>query len=106
MARMSDQYEDIATELGISKTQAHNAAKRAFNKILVQLVECNKDMTFLDAVVELMKEYDLDPHSVKSMLNQKNKAHVAMELADNYKLLEHGVITQDRYDIILKAREK
>lgn len=106
MPRMSDQYEDIANELGISKAQAHNAAKRAFNKLLQKLVEMNQDMSVLDAVIELMKKYDLDPYSVKSMLNQRNKALVSKELADNWKLLEHGHISKEKYNKFLKVLER
>ena len=106
MPRMSDQYEDIAEELGISKTQAHNAAKRAFNKLLNELVEINEDMTHLDAVVELMACYDLDPYSVKAMLNQKNKAAVSKELVDNWKLREHGSVTEAKYAKFVKILEK
>lgn len=106
MAKNEIDLKDIAVAdvLGITKEQAHNEAKRALNKLITELVELNEEeVSILDIILALMKDYNIDHWTIRSMLNRRNRYRLEKELMDKWKLVELGKVPQARYDKICKT---
>ena len=101
--KKSDQ--DIADILETSVTIVHNTHKRGFNKLIDQLLRKNSELTILDVVLELMKMFDIDESIIK-MLNRKNKARLAVELAKGYKLVERAKISAEDFEKYVELAKK
>jgi hypothetical protein len=52
----------------------------------------------LDISLQMMNEWELDPHAIKEMLNTKNKALLCKEMADDWRLVDRGIISQYKYN--------
>ena len=102
-SRKTDQ--EIADILETSVTIVHNTHKRGFNKLIDQLLRKNSDITILDVILELMKMFDIDESIIK-MLNRKNKARLAVELAKGYKLVEREKISIEDFDKYVELAKK
>ena len=87
----------IAEILETSVTVVHNTYKRGFNNLINKLLKTNTELTMLDIMLELMRMFDMDETIIK-MLNRKNKAKLAVELAKNYKLVQRGDISTEAFD--------